>query len=175
MATPGWTPYSDFDPVFFVLLGIAGSLSNAEVAAEGLGPCGNDLCRRLSICNTIANKNAARGRLTNRSLAAWCVPLLLLFAAKGIIALGFFQADETVAIGVDAAEELLAEEEFLAGDVAIAVTVHLAEPHRATCRPFGLGGRGSVVKGQEGRGRAGPARAPRRPPAAPPATEPRDR
>src|SRR5262249_2820411 len=81
--------------------------------------------------------------------------------------LSFLQADQTVTVEVDLAEQLLAEEELLARDEAVAVAVHLLEPHRADCRAGRVGaviGRGVAVEqgrrtAEGGRGdRAAPQR-----------------
>src|SRR5260370_1241769 len=41
-----------------------------------------------------------------------------------VIGFGFGKANQTIAVGVDLLEQLLAEQKLLAGDVAVAVAVH---------------------------------------------------
>src|SRR5437879_849200 len=53
---------------------------------------------------------------------------------------GLFEADQTIAVRVDVPEVFLGAEPLAAGDVAVAVDVHLAEPERAR----GLGHCGRV-------------------------------
>src|SRR5262249_31350650 len=80
--------------------------------------------------------------------------LSLLLARPGLVALGFLDADQAVAVRVDLAEQLFAEQELLARDVAVAVAVHLAEPQRATHRwlRLGLPGAGQVALEEGGAG-----------------------
>src|SRR5437899_9562653 len=53
-----------------------------------------------------------------------------LVSHLGVVTIGLLSADEAVAVGVDAAELLARAEKFAARHVAIAVSVHLAEPER---------------------------------------------
>src|SRR5262245_38892734 len=75
-------------------------------------------------------------------------PSTALFPHQGIIGLRFLNADQAVAVGVDLAEELLAPKPFLARDIPVAVTIHLAEPERAAARAIGgaLAGGGVQLK-----------------------------
>src|SRR3954468_18723766 len=84
--------------------------------------------------------------LPRSSLPIGCPGVLLT------IGFGFRQADQAVAIGVDLLEQLLAEQEFLAGDVAVAVAVHLAEPERARLGRLRRDLGAAAVQGRECRG-----------------------
>ena len=53
-------------------------------------------------------------------------------ARSRVVALGFFDADQPVAVGVDRPELLVGADELLARNVAVAVAVHLLEPQRST-------------------------------------------
>src|SRR5947209_3420431 len=55
----------------------------------------------------------------------------LLLPERGVGAVGFFGADEAIAVCIDLLELRIGAEELAAGYVAIVVAVHLAEPERA--------------------------------------------
>src|SRR5262249_10318937 len=66
--------------------------------------------------------------------AGCSAPPRLALAQGLLVARRLLGADEAVAVGVDAAEQLVTTQELAARDVAVAVAVHLLEPHRASAR-----------------------------------------
>src|SRR5262249_34603364 len=57
--------------------------------------------------------------------------LLLLLAKELVGPVGLLDADESVAVGVDAAKLRVGAEELAARNIAVVVAVHLAEPKGA--------------------------------------------
>src|SRR5712672_2527504 len=64
-------------------------------------------------------------------LAPLSPPRLRLLTEPPVRLDRLFEADQTVAVRVDVAEVFLGAEPLAAGDVAVAVDVHLAKPERA--------------------------------------------
>src|SRR4051794_16593698 len=80
----------------------------------------------------LSSKTTGKVRFMGRLLDRDCSGFRFLPLLEPLVGLaGLFQADQAVAVEIDADEVLWAAEELAGRDVAVAVDVHRAEPGRA--------------------------------------------
>src|SRR5262249_43178717 len=84
-------------------------------------------------CSSTCNWRSEGLLAAGRPAASGCS--LLLVARRGpqplVVALGLFQTNQAIPIGVDGSELLVGADELAPRHVAVTVAIHLAEPKRA--------------------------------------------